>query len=98
MNNVSSEGKAEYEKALPHAFTTLLNVSLNIRSLPSRSVFIVRRSLILAREAFLILRAEIVHSHCRRLMCSRSQPLCLVQLTMRPSGFRVAVLWLTGWE
>ncbi|KAK6025308.1 von Willebrand factor type A domain protein, partial [Ostertagia ostertagi] len=26
MNNVSSEGKAEYEKALPHAFTTLLNL------------------------------------------------------------------------
>ncbi|EPB75068.1 VWA protein [Ancylostoma ceylanicum] len=26
MNNVSSEGKAEYEKALPHAFTTLLNI------------------------------------------------------------------------
>ncbi|WKY06411.1 hypothetical protein Q1695_006532 [Nippostrongylus brasiliensis] len=27
MNNVTSEGKAEYEKALPHAFTTLLNIS-----------------------------------------------------------------------
>ncbi|CAI4227981.1 unnamed protein product [Auanema sp. JU1783] len=26
MNNVSSEGKAEYERALPHAFTTLLNL------------------------------------------------------------------------
>ncbi|KAK6749281.1 hypothetical protein RB195_001713 [Necator americanus] len=27
MNNVTSEGKAEYEKALPHAFTALLNIS-----------------------------------------------------------------------
>ncbi|ETN81788.1 von Willebrand factor type A domain protein [Necator americanus] len=26
MNNVTSEGKAEYEKALPHAFTALLNL------------------------------------------------------------------------
>ncbi|VDM60160.1 unnamed protein product, partial [Angiostrongylus costaricensis] len=27
MNNVTSEGKAEYEKALTHAFTTLLNIN-----------------------------------------------------------------------